>query len=369
MMVGLLAGLGLLILLAWETGSLDYYGNRANQQEGVDPLIYIPDSSVVVGLDVGSLKAEPAAADLAKKLADQMIKGSFLAELPATLGEEFTDLFNVVICAGRRGQPGAAGGPRVNPFPNPTIVAVSATPFDQYRLRSACGDVTPRRHEGRTYFHLKNGEFSYLYMPSAYMLILTSMAESDLTSVMNYEGYPPPLANRAIELARDVQSSHYHFWAVASVDRNVRSLLDKLAGMYVKTPPADPENRDFQDKAEKTTPQKQSARQANLFGRTRALGIWGNVVGDTLELAAGARCDDESSVKSVTEAASSIWQGLAKATDPPPGFAGLLPPLAPYRQLLQELKSSIRFAPDKSLARATARLKVSSLESLFDTSR
>jgi phage FluMu protein Com len=335
LVVGVIAGAILVLLLAGGAGGFYWYHNRdKNSGKIEDPMAFIPaESSFVLGADIGSLASQPAFAGLADNAGKQLISGNFLERLKTKTGMEFKDLFNSLrLCAGTSGNPQPRG--RQN-APRLTLVGKSRIPLDQLKLRDACNEPTAVRFEGRTYFRIKEGQFTLLYMPSKWILVMSSMEEIKLQSLILAEKAGSGNAPPAMEFGPEIQANH--FWAEAKFNESSKAGLGMLAtvGVLLGQP-------------------SEIKRIVDGLQHASAAGLWGSAEGDRATFTAAIKCDDEKNAKSLAGALKRIWesQSMSAASKGAPST------------LERELKSTLKFSTQGPQAQATVTLSGESLQSL-----
>jgi hypothetical protein len=338
--VSLVVG-GILVLLLAGGGAGAYWclNRDRNSSKIDDPLVYVPaDSPLVMGFAVGTLMNQPAAAAMVEKAATSDIEGSFLTQVKKDTGIEFKDLFSevVIVAPGSTGTPGqfASNGKH-------TLIAKSRVAFDQHKIRNSCKDAIPVRHEGKTYFKVNEGpNFKLLYMPSNWIMVMTNMTEPELQTLITAESKAPTDSTAHMEQARDLQKNH--FWLVAGVSGPLAAAFQQDPSQAAAM--GQPDLKALAD----------AAKQA------RAVGLWGNLDGDALSITLGVRCSDNPSAKKMTSALKGAWDDQMKPTSPLSMATAFAP--KSLREVLRDVKSSIRFSTQEQVAQASAKVSVSKIQ-------
>jgi len=193
--------------LAWKT--IENWGrNEGTGRE--DPLAFVPpESTLVVGVDLGALAAHPDWADQVEKGIRQLSRSSiFWDDCKANTGVEFRELFDQVILAFK------LDGLNRNEAPHLTLIAHSRVPFNQNRIRDSDPDMYRQVANGKTYYKRQDGNllsFSWLYMPSDRILVLSSLPEFDFLPLLEHDGTQPLVPPDEIQRIQAVQGNP--FWA------------------------------------------------------------------------------------------------------------------------------------------------------------
>jgi hypothetical protein len=193
--------------LAWKT--IENWGRNGGTGRE-DPLAFVPpESTLVVGVDLGILAAHPDWADQIEKGIRQLsLSPIFWDDCKANTGVEFRELFDQVILAFK------LDGLNRSEAPHLTLIAHSRVPFNQNRIRDSDPDMYRQVANGKTYYKRQDGNllsFSWLYMPSDRILVLSSLPEFDFLPLLEHDGTQSLVPPDEIQRIQAVQGNP--FWA------------------------------------------------------------------------------------------------------------------------------------------------------------
>jgi predicted Zn finger-like uncharacterized protein len=203
LVIGIIGGVLLLVLLAlggvaafvWP-GFLRSGVNRGTGDE--DPLAYVPaDSGQVFSVDVHSLLSDPALATALEPVLRNVKSDALVGAVMRETGLDFGDLCERVVIAGKA--QGGPGGMSPGAREEIALLAVrSHKSFDQTLVRKAFKEPKSQRLEGKTYFTINEqfsaspnsarATFSTLFMPSDRVIVLATLPEDQLKSLMASDG-------------------------------------------------------------------------------------------------------------------------------------------------------------------------------------
>jgi hypothetical protein len=311
---------------------LNWDKNRGTGNE--DPLAYVPpDSTLLVGLDVGTLMNHPALAAQVEKsfTANAANTSNWIKEVQKETGLAFKDLFDHTLSAFR---PAAVPG---RDFQNATVILKSKVAFDQNQMRKCCQNAVARKHKGKTYFEVSEGRFKTLFMPSNWMIIFTDVPEAQVEMLIDSNGTRPSLSADALGLAQQAMPSTA--WGVARFDPTIRQAIQQAMAQAGPMLPAN---------------------VPNLLNRAKGASLAGTWEGDAVHFQVSLACPDEPNAKQAAGGLQSLWDKQAK------GQLALMTALAPpfISNFVKELTDSLQFSSQGSMAQASAQVRVAVLEAL-----
>lgn len=215
--------------LAWRT--IENWGRNEGTGDE-DPLAFVPaGSTLVVGVDLGALADHPDWADqLEKGIRGLHRAPSFWDDCKTNSGIEFRELFDQVILAFK------LDGLNPNEPPHVTLIARSKLPFNQNRIRDAEKDMYREVAEGKTYYKRNDGDMmdlTWLFMPSDRILILSSLPQYEIETLMEKDGTKPLVSPDEVRWIREVQANP--FWAVLPFSESVRKNLSLTSAFLRQT--------------------------------------------------------------------------------------------------------------------------------------
>jgi len=256
-----------------------------------DPLAFVPpESTLVVGVDMGALADHPDWADQIEKGIRQLNQFPiFWDDCKANTGIEFRELFDQVILAFK------LEGLNQNEVPHITLIAHSRLPFNQNRIRDSEKDMYREVSHGKTYYKRNDGnlmDLSWLFMPSDRILVLSSLPEYDFEPLMEKDGSDPLLSQDELRRIRGLQENP--FWAAFSISDSRRENLTKSSLLLGKMFP-------------KMAPVLETiihAKAGSAFAR------WDE---DQMALTMTLDCDEESAARQGSSRLQEYWDKHAKA--------------------------------------------------------
>ena len=311
LVIGLaIAGIVLLVLGAATGGGIYWYLTSGNNSGtgNEDPLAYLPaDASMLVGMDPPTLMAQPGiGAQIEQGIARQ--SGSdFVANTKKQTGIDFKDLFGQVVMAGT----GTLGN-LANSKPK-VMVIKSKVAFTQRKIRNSAKNAAARKANGKTYYKVDDADFTYLYMPSDRIIVLSNLDEEQMKALVGSDGSKSALAGDMGEIAR--QTAATHFWLVVPIEEDFRKEMQKALGIEVFMLP----------------PEVQPLIRA--IPQAKAVGVSAQVEGGQVKVSAQLACKDAAVAQEVTKG----LQGLKNVN-----LTGFVPPeqQKEVKAVLQTLQAS-----------------------------
>jgi len=356
LLIGIIAGSVLAVLLAvgavaawvWP-GFLISYTNKGTGNE--DPLAYVPaDSTMVFGFDGNTLLNNPAfGPQLQAQLQKTSDEKDLFDDCKASTGLEFKELFDRFIVAGKGSFPGGAALMAANSNQDETVVLQSKVPFNQKTVGEHFTGAERVKVNGKFYYKrtrsTPGNTYTYLFMPSDRILVLTKMPQNKLEAMINSDGSQPALAADTLSMARAAEKGAA--WLVLPVSGSIKQLLGQFSSPAVQA---------------QTPPELKPALSA--LPNAKTLGVWGSLDGQKASLHVALLCADNAGAKNVAGGLQTWWQANTK------GATGLLirAPLfklpRSVQKIADEILSSTRFTSQGALAKASAQAKMQSVEAL-----
>ncbi|HLN26734.1 MAG TPA: hypothetical protein VK395_03260 [Gemmataceae bacterium] len=322
-------GLGFYLFMTWDK-------NRGRGDE--DLLAYVPaDSQVICGFDFKTMMSEPSIASWARGLAQDTRNNAFFEACRKETGLEFEQLFDHAVLAIKNPDPkNQRGAQQVSPATY-TLVARSSVPFDQNKVSKAAREAKAKKNGWKTYFQISEPPYSFLFMPSNRTMVLSSVSEGQMETMINTGGANPVLPATALELIRSVE--HDHFWAIFPNPSGAGSAL--FGGQ--QGPEFLPPN---------------VKEMLEIVAKAKGLLLRGNFGGSKAKLSLHLHCADKESAVRGAELAQSLWdQDLKGAANP---FVMATIP-AEVRPLIDEFLQSTQFATQGTTAQMTSEISLASL--------
>jgi hypothetical protein len=269
LMIG--AGVVLFVLALGGLGTLWYLKRDINKGTGSeDELAYVPaDATVLIGFDIGTLTSQPA---IGTPLESLFKRGdTFLAECKKN-GIEFRDLFDHSIMVSSFNEE----GPSIQ-----TVIVKSRIPFSQKKIRDSAKDAEAQRFQGKTYFKVKEKDFSVLYMPSNRVAVFSNMPEKQMEKLISSGADQPSLTGHALDLARQVRENH--LWVVVPFSQSMRESMQQ--GAVPVNPPA----------------------LKDALVKARGISVSGRLERDKLKYEVSLACSDQASAQEAESTLRSAW--------------------------------------------------------------
>lgn len=340
------AVLGAILLLVAGGGVAFYWFWNAEKNSGggkEDPVAYLPaDSSMIIGVDFGTLLEQPGIGPLLEQSIRQKQKGgsNLFTDCKQKTGLEFKELFDHTIVAYR----GPLAQANVAAMPPAVVILQSKVPFDQRKIRDSMKNPESRKLDGKTYYRVQEHPFQTLFMPSDRIMIMTSMIDAQVEPVIRADGAQPLLSPDVLALVRRSQRSH--LWFVVPFDDSMRQNLErqapKVAGQMAELKPF-----------------------LHALAGARGMSLSVTIEGDRVRVTAAIMCAEETSAQNAAGSLETFWTKQTK------GLGGLqlglgmamLPPSA--QTFAKEVIDTAQFTREGNTVLATAQVSMKSLQDLL----
>jgi hypothetical protein len=330
-------GVCFLLLVGSAAGGLYWYLN-AGRNRGTgneDPLAYVlPDSSLVMGLDVPALMKEP---QLARRIEEQLNRQAgpdFFTNVKKETGLEMADLCERTLFVSWR-------EPANLPIPRQiwTTILYSKTPFSQRKICKCLQDPKSEKIKGKTVYRTSQ---TTVFMPSDRILILTGLPDSQLEIMVGSDGSTLALTPELQSMVRNVEK--HQGWLIAPMDARSKQDLEK---------------------GKEREPAEQRLVQQHLIkshGAAAGLDISGGQGTFELEL----DYPDAASAKQAVTDLEQLWNRSLKGLDIQM-ILNVLPKEA--AAFLKEIINSTKFSNDGVRARAVTQFSMQGLNSFLQNSQ
>jgi hypothetical protein len=326
--------------MAWHT--IENWGrNDGSGRE--DPLAFIPaESTLILGVDLGALADHPAWADEVEK----GIRGLnhtpiFWDDCKTNTGIEFRELFDRVIIALK------FEGLNPNEPPHLTLIAHSKLPFNQNRIRDSEKDMFRYIGYGKTYYKRNDGmvmDPAWLFMPSDRVLVLSSLPQDEIESLMEKDGTEPIIPPDEVRWIRELQGNV--FWADIPWSESIRQNLSRTSTLLAKMSP-------------------ELGPIVDTLSHAKAAGAFARWDADQISLNLSVKCADEAAAR---ESSTHLQQYWDKHPNGKQGLAFLLSKRLDlskkHQEILQEFFADAKFDSASDDLRFTGRATPPSPETL-----
>jgi len=224
--VAALAGVGILLWL------FVFSGNNAD----ADPWVFVhSDANLVAGGDVASIMNDAIFGPILERAVAQGGNNNPIADLKRETGLEFKELFaqvavGIQLDLGNGANPlgGLArlGGAKPPPL---CLVAKSSKPFDPEKLIKSFKNATPKKRDGKTYYEypLPAAGVLYVYVPSNRHLVLATVSETQLSTILGATKRKPAISADTISLIRGMSGNT--IWLAMPLEGKNRDAVQQMA--------------------------------------------------------------------------------------------------------------------------------------------